>query len=54
MYKVKCNKKGLNITDRQNIHNCNVIVRVLVRIESEINKYRQKKEIKKKTNSLNE
>jgi hypothetical protein len=36
------------------MHNCNVAVRALLRIEQKANKFRQKKDIEKKTNNLNE
>ncbi len=54
MREIKCDRKNLDITNRQNMHSCNVAVRALLRIEQKANKYRQKKDIEKMTNNLNE
>ena len=53
MCEVKCGREGLNIADRQNMHSCSVAVRAILRIEQEADKYRQKKGIKTKMESLN-
>ena len=53
MCEVKCGGVGLDIADRQNMHSCSVAVRALLRIEQEADKYRLKKGIEKKTDSLN-
>ena len=53
MCEVKCGREGLNIADRQNMHSCSVAVRAILRIEQEADKYRQKKGIEKKAESLN-
>ena len=44
-----CDREGLDITDRPNIHSCSVAFRALLRIEQEADKYRPEK----KTDSLN-
>jgi hypothetical protein len=54
MCEIKCDRKDLDITNRQNMHNCNVAVRILLRIEQKANKYEQKRNIEKRTNNLNE
>jgi hypothetical protein len=36
------------------MHSCSVAVKALLRIEQKANKYRQKKDIEKKTDNLNE
>jgi hypothetical protein len=54
MCEIKCDKKDLDIADRQNMHNCNVVVKVFLKIKQKADKYRQKKEIEKKTKNLSE